>query len=53
MEADAYKAYTRNNIEDSIRVSRKLVVATEGNETRPGKGLPEVGNDNYSSVRQQ
>ena len=34
-------------------VSRKLVVATEGNETRPGKGLPEVGNDNYSSVRQQ
>ena len=38
MEADAYKAYTRNNIEDSIRVSRKLVVASEGKERQPGEG---------------
>ena len=30
--SDAYKAYTRNNVEDSGRVSRKLAVANVGEE---------------------
>ena len=37
-ESDADKAYTRNIIEDSKRVSRKLVVAREENERQPGEG---------------
>ena len=40
-KSDAYKAYTRNNIEDSRRVSRKRVVASEEKERQPG-----VRNDN-------
>ena len=36
-KADADKAYTRNNIEDSKRVSRKLVLGREGNERQPGE----------------
>ena len=35
---EVYKAYTRNNIDDSRRVSRKLVVASEGKERQPGEG---------------
>ena len=34
---DAYKAYTRNNIDDSRRVSCKLVVASEWRERQPGE----------------
>ena len=37
-KTDAYKAYTRNNIDDSRRVSRKLVVASGGRERQPGEG---------------
>ena len=37
-KSDAYKAYTRNNIEDSRRVSRKLVVASKGKDRQPGEG---------------
>ena len=37
-KSDAYKAFTRNNIEDSRRVSRKLVVASEGKERKSGEG---------------
>ena len=37
-KSDAYKAYTRNNIDDSRRVSRKLVVASGGRERQPGEG---------------
>ena len=34
-KSDAYRAYTRSNIEYSKRVSRRLVVASEGMERRP------------------
>ena len=44
--SDAYKAYTRNNIEDARRVSRKLGVASGGEERGPGEGTIWVGNDN-------
>ena len=37
-KSDAYKAYTRNNIDDSRRVPRKIVVASEGRERQPGEG---------------
>ena len=36
--SDAYKAYTRNTIEDSGNVSRKLVVARDGKGRQPGEG---------------
>ena len=32
-------AYTRNSIEDSKRMSRKLVVASGGKEKQPGEGV--------------
>ena len=37
-KSDAYRAYTRNDIDDLRRVSRKLVVASEGRERQPGEG---------------
>ena len=37
--SDAYKAYTRNKVEDSGRVSRKLAVANVGEERQPGEGI--------------
>ena len=37
-KSDAYKANTRNNVDDSRRVSRKLVVASEGRERQPAEG---------------
>ena len=36
--SDAYKAYSRNNIEDARRVSRKLGVSSGGKERQPGEG---------------
>ena len=36
-KSDAYKAYTRNNVEDSRRVSRKLVMASKRKERQPRK----------------
>ena len=49
-KSDAYKAYSWFNIQDLRRVSRQLVVASEGNETPPEKGQPEVGNGNSSLI---
>ena len=37
-KSDAYKAYKRNNIDDTRRVSRNLVVASDGRERQPGEG---------------
>ena len=36
--SDAYKVYTRNNIEDSTRVSRKLASAKVAKRRQPGEG---------------
>ena len=36
--SDAYKAYTRNTVEDSRNVARKLGVARDGKERQPGEG---------------
>ena len=36
--SDAYKMYTRNNIKDSTRVSRKLASAKVARERQPGEG---------------
>lgn len=33
-----YKEYSRNNVQHSRRVSRKLVVTSEEKERQPGKG---------------
>ena len=37
-KSDVYKVYARNNIDDSRRVSLKLVVASKGKERQPGIG---------------
>ena len=37
-KSDAYKAYSCKNEQDSRRVSRKLVVASEGKGRQPGEG---------------
>ena len=36
--SDAYKAYTRNDIEVTTRASRKPGVASGGKEIQPGEG---------------
>lgn len=36
--ADTYKVYTRNNIDDSVAVSRKLTAAGNRPQTQPGQG---------------
>ena len=36
--SDAYKAYTRYDIEDPTRVSRKLAREKVGRERQPGEG---------------
>ena len=41
-KSDAYNAYARKNITDLRRVSRKLVVASEGKERQPGEGTAGV-----------
>ena len=43
-KSDGYMAYTRNNIDDLRRVSRKLVVAREGRDSQ-GKEQCGVIND--------
>ena len=43
-KSDAIKAYTRDNIQDSKRVSRKVVVAREAKEETVG------GRDSQGSV---
>ena len=37
-KSDAYEGYTRNNIDDSRRVLRKIVLASEGRERQMGEG---------------
>ena len=39
-KSDVGRVYTRDNIEDSKRVSRQPVVAREGNQRYPGGGTP-------------
>lgn len=41
--SDAYKIYTRNNLEYSRRVSRELAVANVGKERQPEKEQFRVG----------
>ena len=41
-KSDAYNAYARKNITDLRRMSRKLVVASEGKERQPGEGTAGV-----------
>ena len=40
-KSDEIKAYTRDNIQDSKRVSRKVVVAREVKERQSGEGTVE------------
>ena len=44
-KSDAYKEYTRNNIDDSRRVSRKLAVHSKGG--RDSRGKEQCGVSNY------